>query len=144
MVVDLSSRPRLDHAPGQKPVRARARTSSTPASPAAPPPEKGTLTLMVGGERERRRRAGLAVRPSPPGGAWAASGAGHTTKLLNNFLNAVSLAATAEVMVAGKKAGSTSCACWRINSSSRGQLRQPQPQFAHRQGDYLEGGLTGN
>ncbi len=32
-------------------------------------------------------------------------GAGHATKLLNNFLNAVSLAATAEVMVAGKKAG---------------------------------------
>ena len=33
------------------------------------------------------------------------SGAGHSTKLLNNFLNAVTLAATAEVMVAARKAG---------------------------------------
>ena len=33
-----------------------------------------------------------------------ASGAGHTTKILNNFLNAVSLAATAEVMVAARLA----------------------------------------
>ena len=33
------------------------------------------------------------------------SGAGHVTKVLNNYLNGISLAATAEVMVAGKKAG---------------------------------------
>jgi 3-hydroxyisobutyrate dehydrogenase-like beta-hydroxyacid dehydrogenase len=34
-----------------------------------------------------------------------APGSGHVTKVLNNFLNAVSLSATAEVMVAGKRAG---------------------------------------
>jgi 3-hydroxyisobutyrate dehydrogenase-like beta-hydroxyacid dehydrogenase len=33
------------------------------------------------------------------------SGSGHVTKVLNNFLNGVTLAATAEVMVAGRKAG---------------------------------------
>ena len=32
------------------------------------------------------------------------SGAGHTAKMLNNFLNAMWLAATAEVMVAARKA----------------------------------------
>ena len=32
------------------------------------------------------------------------SGAGHTVKLLKNFLNAISLSATAEVMVAARKA----------------------------------------
>ena len=34
-----------------------------------------------------------------------APGSGHTAKVLNNFLNGVSLAATAEVMVAAKRAG---------------------------------------
>ena len=44
----------------------------------------------------------------PPGRV----GAGHTAKLLNNFLNAVSLAATAEVMVAGAaRPGSTWTRC---------------------------------
>jgi 3-hydroxyisobutyrate dehydrogenase-like beta-hydroxyacid dehydrogenase len=68
--------------------------------------EKAALTLMVGGEAEVLDR----VRPVLElfSGAifhCGASGAGHTVKLLNNFLNAVALSATAEVMVAGKKAG---------------------------------------
>ncbi|MEO2038940.1 MAG: NAD(P)-dependent oxidoreductase, partial [Martelella sp.] len=68
--------------------------------------EKGALTLMVGGDPDAIGRLepvfSLIAKKVIVMGEC---GAGHTAKLLNNFLNAVSLAATAEVMVAGKKAG---------------------------------------
>jgi 3-hydroxyisobutyrate dehydrogenase len=68
--------------------------------------EKGTLTLMVGGDAAAIEAARWIFMPiAGKVMVMGGGGAGHTTKLLNNFLNAVSLAATAEVMVAGKKAG---------------------------------------
>ncbi|MGT2485536.1 NAD(P)-dependent oxidoreductase [Methylobacterium oryzae CBMB20] len=68
--------------------------------------ENGTLTLMVGGDPAVIDRLGWVFAPiARKVVVMGGSGAGHTTKLLNNFLNAVSLAATAEVMVAGRKAG---------------------------------------
>jgi 3-hydroxyisobutyrate dehydrogenase len=71
------------------------------------------------------------------------SGAGHTTKLLNNFLNAVSLAATAEVMVAGKKAGLDMHLLLDVLNSSSGVNFATLNRFPHIvQGNYLEGGLT--
>ncbi|HEY2509120.1 MAG TPA: NAD(P)-binding domain-containing protein [Streptosporangiaceae bacterium] len=65
--------------------------------------ERGTLTLMVGGSPAVLDSVAWVVQPlaakvvhmGPPG-------AGHLTKLLNSFLNAVSLAASAEVMVAAR------------------------------------------
>jgi 3-hydroxyisobutyrate dehydrogenase len=71
--------------------------------------EKGALTLMVGGppsalETARPVLEVISARIFHCGD----SGAGHTTKLLNNFLNAVSLAATAEVMVARSSRATTS------------------------------------
>ena len=72
------------------------------------------------------------------------SGAGHTTKLLNNFLNAVSLAATAEVMVAGKKAGLDLHRLLDVLNSSSGVNFATLNRFPHIvDGNYLEGGLTG-
>ena len=67
--------------------------------------EKGTLTIMAGGAEEalarvRRVLEAFSARVYHMG----ASGSGHMAKLLNNFLNAISLAATAEVMVAAKRA----------------------------------------
>lgn len=71
------------------------------------------------------------------------SGAGHTTKLLNNFLNAVSLSATAEVMVAGKKAGLDLHTLLEVLNSSSGVNFATQNRFPKIvDGDYLEGGLT--
>jgi 3-hydroxyisobutyrate dehydrogenase len=71
------------------------------------------------------------------------SGAGHTTKLLNNFLNAVSLSATAEVMVAGKKAGLDLHRLLDVLNSSSGVNFATQNRFPKIvDGDYLEGGLT--
>lgn len=108
--------------------------------------EKGTLTLMVGGSAE----ALDAVRPALDpfcakvfhmGGA----GAGHTTKVLNNFLNAVSLAATAEVMVAGHKAGLDPHRLLEVLNASSGVNFATLNRFPHIvDGDYLEGGLTGS
>jgi 3-hydroxyisobutyrate dehydrogenase len=72
------------------------------------------------------------------------SGAGHTTKTLNNFLNAVSLSATAEVMVAGKKAGLDLHQLLDVLNSSSGVNFATQKRFPYIvDGNYLEGGLTG-
>ncbi len=107
--------------------------------------EKGTLTLMVGGEADAVQAlewafAPIAAKVAHMGG----SGAGHTTKLLNNFLNAVSLAATAEVMVAGKKAGLDLHRLLDVLNSSSGVNFATQNRFPKIvDGDYLEGGLTG-
>ncbi|MBC7150654.1 MAG: NAD(P)-dependent oxidoreductase [Rhizobium sp.] len=106
--------------------------------------EKGTLTLMVGGE------VGAIARLEPVFSLFATkvivmgeSGAGHTAKLLNNFLNAVSLAATAEVMVAGKKAGLDLHRLLEVLNASSGINFATLNRFPKIvDGDYLEGGLT--
>jgi 3-hydroxyisobutyrate dehydrogenase-like beta-hydroxyacid dehydrogenase len=106
--------------------------------------EKGALTLMVGGD------AGAIERLQPVFSLIASKvivmgdcGAGHTAKLLNNFLNAVSLAATAEVMVAGKKAGLDLHKLLDVLNASSGVNFATLNRFPRIvDGDYLEGGLT--
>ena len=71
------------------------------------------------------------------------SGSGHTAKLLNNFLNAVSLAATAEVMVAARKAGLDLHRLLDVLNASSGVNFATLNRFPKIvDGDYLEGGLT--
>lgn len=106
--------------------------------------EKGTLTLMVGGDAVALDR----VRPAMAHFAtnvhhMGASGAGHSTKLLNNFLNAIALSATAEVMVAAKKADLDLETVLEVLNSSSGvnfATLNRFPKIIH--GDYLKGGLT--
>jgi 3-hydroxyisobutyrate dehydrogenase-like beta-hydroxyacid dehydrogenase len=106
---------------------------------------QGTLTLMVGGDPD----ALAAVRPlldtfSAHVHHLGGSGAGHVTKVLNNFLNAVTLAATAEVMVAGRKAGLDLGQLLEVINTSSGVSYASLHRFPHIiRGDYLEGGLTG-
>lgn len=106
--------------------------------------EKGTLTLMVGGTDAALKRlepifAPIATKVAHMG----ACGAGHTTKLLNNFLNAVSLAATAEVMVAGRKADLDLHQLLDVLNASSGVNFATLNRFPKIvDGDYLEGGLT--
>jgi len=107
--------------------------------------DQGTLTLMVGGD------AGALETVTPLLDAFAAhvhhmgpSGAGHVTKVLNNFLNGVTLAATAEVMVAGKKAGLDLAQLLEVINTSSGVSYASLNRFPRIiAGDYLEGGLTG-
>ncbi|HWG77314.1 MAG TPA: NAD(P)-dependent oxidoreductase [Steroidobacteraceae bacterium] len=107
--------------------------------------EKGTLTLMVGGSADALHAATWALAPlSAKIVHMGASGAGHTTKLLNNFLNAISLAASAEVMVAGRKAGLDLKRLLEVINGSSGVNFATLNRFPRIiNGDYLEGGLTG-
>ncbi|MGE8129628.1 NAD(P)-dependent oxidoreductase [Methylobacterium sp. NPDC080182] len=107
--------------------------------------EKGTLTLMVGGDPAVIDRLGWVFTPiAQKVVVMGGSGAGHTTKLLNNFLNAVSLAATAEVMVAGRKAGLDLHRLLEVLNASSGVNFATLNRFPKIvDGDYLEGGLTG-
>ncbi|ALM84570.1 NAD(P)-dependent oxidoreductase [Bordetella sp. N] len=106
--------------------------------------EKGALTLMVGGDAATIEALAWVFAPiSAKVVTMGASGAGHVTKLLNNFLNAVSLAATAEVMVAGKKAGLDLHRLLDVINSSSGVNFASLKRFPSIvDGDYLEGGLT--
>ena len=107
--------------------------------------EKGTLTLMVGGDGEALTEVTPILRTfSAHVHHMGASGAGHVTKVLNNFLNGVTLAATAEVMVAGKKAGLDLAQLLEVINTSSGVSFASLNRFPKIiQGDYLEGGLTG-
>jgi 3-hydroxyisobutyrate dehydrogenase-like beta-hydroxyacid dehydrogenase len=107
--------------------------------------EKGTLSIMAGGtESVVRDLEWLLETFSARVYYMGPSGAGHTTKLLNNFLNGVSLAATAEVMVAGRKAGLDLETLLDVLNHSTGVNFATRERFPHIiEGDYLEGGLTG-
>jgi 3-hydroxyisobutyrate dehydrogenase len=108
--------------------------------------ERGELTIMAGGSGEALEAVqpvldSFAKRVAHMGG----SGLGHVTKLLNNFLNGISLAATAEAMVAAKKAGLDLRRFLEVVNSSSGVNFATLNRFPRIvEGDYLEGGLTGN
>jgi len=106
--------------------------------------EKGALTLMVGGDPAAiERLQPVFSRIASKVIVMGESGAGHAAKLLNNFLNAVSLAATAEVMVAGKKAGLDLHLLLDVLNASSGVNFATLNRFPKIvDGDYLEGGLT--
>lgn len=106
--------------------------------------EKGTLTLMVGGDGESLETVQPYLAPFASNVFHVgASGAGHVTKLLNNFLNAVALSATAEVMVAGKKAGLDLAVLLDVFNKSSGVNFATLNRFPKIiTGDYLKGGLT--
>jgi 3-hydroxyisobutyrate dehydrogenase len=107
--------------------------------------EKGTLTIMAGGSSEVLEQISWVFEPIASKVFWMGdSGAGHTTKLLNNFLNGVTLAATAEVMVAARKAGLDLTRVLDVINASSGVNYASLNRFPSIvKGDYLEGGLTG-
>jgi len=108
--------------------------------------EQGALTIMAGGSEEALE----AVRPILETFAsrvyhMGAPGSGHVAKLLNNFLNGISLAATAEVMVAARKAGLDLHQLLEVLNHSSGVNFATLNRFPRIvDGDYLEGGLTSN
>jgi 3-hydroxyisobutyrate dehydrogenase-like beta-hydroxyacid dehydrogenase len=106
--------------------------------------EKGTLTIMAGGDAAALAEIGWVFEPiASTVHHMGAPGAGHTAKLLNNFLNAVSLAATAEVMVAGRRAGLDLPQLLDVLNASSGVNFATLNRFPRIvRGDYLEGGLT--
>jgi 3-hydroxyisobutyrate dehydrogenase len=106
--------------------------------------EKGTLTLMVGGDPDALDRVRPILETFSTGIHHMGSpGRGHVAKVLNNFLNGVSLAATAEVMVAAKQAGLDLAQFLAVVNDSSGVNFATLNRFPRIiEGDYLEGGLT--
>jgi 3-hydroxyisobutyrate dehydrogenase len=106
--------------------------------------ERGTLTIMVGGSAAALESISWVLEPFASKVVhMGAAGSGHITKVLNNFLNAVSLASTAEVMLAAKKAGLDLGRVLEVINASSGVNFASLNRFPHIiRGDYLEGGLT--
>jgi 3-hydroxyisobutyrate dehydrogenase len=108
--------------------------------------EQGTLSIMAGGSEEALARITPILESfSTRVYHMGPSGSGHVAKLLNNFLNGVSLAATAEVMVAAKRADLDLAQFLDVVNHSSGVNFATQNRFPRIiEGDYLEGGLTSN
>lgn len=110
----------------------------------APAADAGTLTLMVGGSAAQLE----AVTPVLSTFAarifhMGAPGRGHVAKILNNFLNGISLAATAEAMVAARVAGLDLAQLLEVVNHSTGVNYATLERFPRIiEGDYVEGGLT--
>jgi 3-hydroxyisobutyrate dehydrogenase len=106
--------------------------------------EKGTLAIMAGGSPAALEIAApLLATFSAHVYHMGEPGSGHVAKLLNNFLNAISLAATAEVMVAAKQADLDLAQFLDVVNHSSGVNFATLNRFPRIiEGDYLEGGLT--
>ncbi len=108
--------------------------------------EQGTLSIMAGGSEEALARVTPVMEAfSTRVYHMGPSGSGHIAKLLNNFLNGISLAATAEVMVAARRADLDLVQFLDVVNHSSGVNFATQNRFPRIvEGDYLEGGLTSN
>ena len=108
--------------------------------------EQGTLSIMAGGSEAALARV-MPILETFSSRVYhmGPSGSGHVAKLLNNFLNGISLAATAEVMVAAKRADLDLVQFLDVVNHSSGVNFATQNRFPRIvEGDYLEGGLTNN
>jgi 3-hydroxyisobutyrate dehydrogenase len=108
--------------------------------------EKGALSIMAGGSKEALDGVTPILETfSARVYHMGDSGSGHVAKLLNNFLNGISLAATAEVMVAAKRANLDLPQFLDVVNNSSGVNFATVNRFPKIvEGDYLEGGLTNN
>jgi 3-hydroxyisobutyrate dehydrogenase-like beta-hydroxyacid dehydrogenase len=106
--------------------------------------ERGALTIMVGSDDAGLAEIASVFEPfATKVVAMGSVGAGHAAKLLNNFLNAIALSATAEVMVAARKAGLDLDRLLEVLNASSGvnfATINRFPSIVH--GNYLEGGLN--
>ena len=106
--------------------------------------DAGTLTLMAGGDEAALERLqpvfdviGERVFHLGP------AGSGHAAKAVNNYLNGMNLAATAEAMVVGVKAGLDPRRLLEVINTSTGSNWASQNRFPRIvEGDYIEGGLS--
>lgn len=108
------------------------------------PAETGTLTLMIGGDPASLERALPVLRDVGStlvhlGGP----GNGHAAKAVNNFLNAMHLAATAEAMVVGAAAGLDPAQLLAVIQQSSGRSFASEVRFPRIvAGDYMAGSLS--
>lgn len=133
LVVDLSSsQPLRTQVTAARLAEQGVRMIDAPVSGGVAGAEKGTLTIMVGGDEADIRRARPALdalgRVVPVG----AVGAGHAMKALNNLLSATHLWITGEVMAAGEQFGLDPAVMLEVFNSSSGRSGSTEkkwPQF---------------
>lgn len=133
LVVDLSSsQPLRTQATAARLAEQGVRMIDAPVSGGVAGAEKGTLTIMVGGDEADIRHARPALdalgRVVPVG----AVGAGHAMKALNNLLSATHLWITGEVMAAGEQFGLDPAVMLEVFNSSSGRSGSTEkkwPQF---------------
>lgn len=101
-----------------------------PVSGGVPGAEKGSLAVMVSGSAEAFARARplleIIGRPILVGDA---PGQGQAVKLLNNFLSATAMAATAEAMALGVKAGLDPAVMLDVFNASSGRNTATTDKF---------------
>lgn len=104
----------------------------------------GEMTIMAGGEEDAVNRVRPVLASFSSAVYWMGPpGTGHLAKVLNNFLNGVALAATAEAMVAAKKAGLDLAQLLEVFNRGSAVNWATRERFPHIiEGDYLEGGLS--
>jgi 3-hydroxyisobutyrate dehydrogenase len=91
----------------------------------------GSLTLIVGGEEHLVRRASPVLEALGTIHRVGGLGSGHTLKALNNLLASINLAASAEIMLVGRRLGleteimlSTLNACTGRNDATENKIGQ--------------------
>ena len=106
----------------------------------------GTLTIMAGGSEDALARVAAVFDAfSQRVFHMGSPGSGHVAKVLNNYLNAMNLSASAEVVVAAKKSGLDLRQFLEVVNSSSGVNFATLKRFPQIiEGDYMEGGLTTN
>lgn len=106
--------------------------------------EAGTLTLMVGGDADALSRVeGVLAVIGTQVFHCGPTGTGHAAKIVNNYLNAINLAASSEALIVAVKAGLDPRQIIKIVQSSTGSnwaMHNRMPRIVD--GDYVPGGLT--
>lgn len=91
---------------------------------------QGTLAIMVSGPRQHYTAAAAILQTlGRPIFIDTKSGAGQTMKLINNLMAAATLAATAEVMVMGVKAGLTPAVMLEVLNAGSGASHASRDKF---------------
>lgn len=134
LIVDMSSSsPERTQALGERLALAGIRLVDAPVSGGVSGAREGTLTIMVGGEKDDLDRVApmlgeLGTRIVHVG----ASGAGHAAKALNNLLSATHLLATSEALVVGTRFGIDPAvlnAAINVSSGRSGSTENKMPRF---------------
>ncbi|HZR39752.1 MAG TPA: NAD(P)-dependent oxidoreductase [Ktedonobacteraceae bacterium] len=148
IIVDMSTiAPAMTRKLAQAAAEKGAHFLDAPVSGGSQGAINGTLTIMVGGEREifDQARPVLEAMGKKENIVFVGpSGSGEVVKLINNMLAGTIAAATAEAMVLGVKAGADVETMTRIIATSTGASWQLSNQFPLRafNGSFQPGFMT--
>lgn len=104
----------------------------------------GTLAIMVGGDRDvYENHRWVLENLGSQVFYMGESGLGDAMKAVNNYLNAVTLAATSEAMIVAKKMGLDLEQALDVINRSSGRSYATEERFPRMiKGDYMDGGLS--